>query len=60
MIIKEAPTYAVAILRLNALKRAELSAKNPEFKTLWAKKRSEYIKILQSGSSYDELTGEVL
>jgi len=27
------------VVRLNALKRAELSAKNPEFKKLWKEKR---------------------
>jgi len=27
------------VVRLNALKRAETSAKNPEFKKLWKEKR---------------------
>jgi hypothetical protein len=58
MTIRNAASFALAVLRLNALTRAEERAKNPEFKTLWANKRKEYVKVLQQGSSYDELSGE--
>lgn len=58
MNITKAPSFALAVIRLNALKRAELAAKNPDFKSLWASKRAEYVKLLQDGSSYDELSGE--
>tara|TARA_Y200000002_G_scaffold308098_1_gene264293 strand:- start:1903 stop:2067 length:165 start_codon:yes stop_codon:yes gene_type:complete len=53
-------SFKLATTRLEALKRAELAAKNPEFKTLWANKRQELIELLQSGSSYDELSGELI
>ena len=51
-------SFALATRRLESLKRAELAAKNPEFKELWASKRQQLIELLQSGSSYDELSGE--
>jgi len=53
-------SFALATRRLESLKRAELAAKNPEFKKLWASKRQELIELLQSGSSYDELSGEII
>ena len=53
-------SFALATRRLESLKRAELAAKNPEFKELWASKRQQLIVLLQSGSSYDELSGEVI
>tara|TARA_B100001057_G_scaffold403054_1_gene415197 strand:- start:125 stop:292 length:168 start_codon:yes stop_codon:yes gene_type:complete len=53
-------SMSLASQRLNALKRAEDNAKDPEFKKLWASKREELVQILQSGNSYDELTGELI
>ncbi len=50
----------LAVQRLNALQRAADRAKDPEFKELWINKRKELIKLLQSGNSYDELSGELL
>jgi len=37
--IKDTPPKMRIIVRLNALKRAEKAAKNPEFKKLWKEKR---------------------
>jgi putative SOS response-associated peptidase YedK len=37
--IKDTPPKMQIIVRLNALKRAEKAAKNPEFKKLWKEKR---------------------
>ena len=39
MTIKDAPLKMQLVVRLNALKRAEKAAKNPEFKKLWREKR---------------------
>ena len=50
----------LAMKRLNALTKAEEKATNPDFKKLWATKRKELVEILQSGSSYDELSGELI
>tara|TARA_B100001093_G_scaffold289992_1_gene276923 strand:+ start:352 stop:522 length:171 start_codon:yes stop_codon:yes gene_type:complete len=50
----------LAVQRLNALQRAADKAKDPEFKKLWKSKRKELVEILQSGNSYDELSGELL
>ena len=50
----------LAAQRLNALQRASDKAKNPEFKKLWKSKRKELVEILQSGNSYDALSGELL
>jgi len=50
----------LATIRLNALQRAQDRATNPEFKLLWKQKREELIKILQSGNSYDEMSGELI
>tara|TARA_R110002074_G_scaffold318576_1_gene488935 strand:+ start:1326 stop:1478 length:153 start_codon:yes stop_codon:yes gene_type:complete len=38
MTIKRTPMMTM-VVRLNALKRAELAAMNPEFKKLWKEKR---------------------
>ena len=37
--IKDTPSKMQFVVRLNALKRAEKAAKNPEFKKLWREKR---------------------
>jgi len=37
--IKDTPSKMQFVVRLNALKRAEEAAKNPEFKKLWREKR---------------------
>jgi hypothetical protein len=50
----------LARIRLNALQRAQDRATNPEFKLLWKQKRAALVKILQSGNSHDELSGELL
>lgn len=50
----------LAVMRLEALTKAENRATNPEFKKLWANKRKELVEILQSGNSYDEMSGEVI
>lgn len=50
----------LALTRLEALRRAELNATNPEFKELWLKKREELVNLLQSGNSYDEQSGELI
>lgn len=50
----------LAMKRLNALTKAEEKATNPDFKKLWATKRKELVEILQSGNSYDELSGELI
>lgn len=50
----------LAVMRLEALTKAENRATNPEFKKLWANKRKELVEILQSGNSYDEMSGEAI
>jgi hypothetical protein len=55
--IKDTPPKMQIIVRLNALKRAEKAAKNPEFKKLWKEKR---IALLAAGNSYDEMTGSIV
>ncbi len=53
-------SLTLAVKRLDALKRANMLAKNPDFKKLWRQKQKELIELLQAGNSYDELTGELL
>jgi putative SOS response-associated peptidase YedK len=57
MTTKDKPLTVQIVLRLNALKRAEKAAKNPEFRELWKAKR---IALLAAGNSYDDLTGELI